>query len=117
MDVSRLHGNVKNVEPTTTPNLINTKLYELITQGRHGTDFSFNILKIFEKGTVKTQSHADEHAVFVLVGKCQIQVGEELVTLDKGGYLYIPSNATHSFSNLEQEVVEILILKKRQSSG
>ena len=115
MDFNGLVGNIKDVTPTTTSNLVNTELYELITQESHGTDFSFNILRILQEGAVEKQSHVDEHAVFVIDGKCRIQLGEKWITAEKGNYLYIPPNMTHSFSNVEKKRAEILILKKRQT--
>jgi quercetin dioxygenase-like cupin family protein len=112
MRANVLHGNVKNVVPTKTGNLINTELYELITKESHGTDFSFNMLRILQNGSIKAQSHNDEHAIFLLSGRCEVKVGEETLRLEKNSYLYIPPNAIHAFWNMEEEPAEIVILKK-----
>lgn len=111
MSLNDLVGNIKKVMPTTTSNLINTDLYKLITQESHGTTFSFNMLKILPGGLVKEQLHPDEHAIFILNGKCNALLGEKWITLEKGNYLYVPPNMTHSFSNNEKIPTEILILK------
>ena len=113
MSIDDLIGKLSEVKPKPTSNLINTELYHLITQESHGTDFSFNILKILPKGLVKEQAHADEHAIFVLDGKCRIQLSDNWVNAEKDDYIYIPPNMTHAFSNVEEKPVKILILKKK----
>jgi len=110
-DAKNLAGHKKKVIPKTTTTMINAELYELVTQEKHGTSFSFNIMKIGPGGEVKVQSHRDQHAIYILSGKCRVLFGEESVDMEEGGYAYIPPDLTHSFTNVGTDPTEVLILK------
>ena len=107
----KLAGHVSKVTPKTTANMVNTELYELITPEKHGSPFSFNMMKLQPGGVVKIQAHEDQHAVFVHSGTCRILLGEEWVEVETGGFLYIPPNLTHSFENVGYVTTEVVILK------
>ncbi len=111
MDINNLYGAMAEVEPKGLPSLKNTQLLELVTQGKHGTSFSFNILKMSPGGEVAEQFHADQHAIFIVDGRCRVLLGEEWVTLEAGGYAHIPSGLTHAFVADEQTGASVLILK------
>lgn len=111
MSEDKLMSNINEVKLSTTPNMVNAYLYKLITQESHGTNFSFNMMKILPDGVVKKQSHPEQHAVFILDGKCGILLGEQWVDAKKGDFVYIPENLTHSFTNDGHMVTDILILK------
>ena len=111
MDVANLVGDKKKVIAKTTPNMVDTELYELVTQDKHGASFSFNIMKIKPGGEVKRQSHSEQHAIYVISGKCRILLGDEWVDMEHGGYAYIPSYLDHSFTNAGTGPAEVLILK------
>ena len=99
-------------KPKTGGSLINTELYELVTQEKFGTNFSFNLLKINPGGSVARQSHPDQHAIYILEGGCQILLGDSWVNAVKGDYGYIPAEVVHSFAvPNDGRVTEILILK------
>ncbi len=111
MDNSGLYGNAAQVEPKGLPSLKNTQLLELVTPKKHGTPFSFNILKMLPGGEVAEQSHPDQHAVFIVEGRCGVLLGQDWVTLDAGGYAHIPKDMTHSFRADEKTGASVLILK------
>ena len=104
-------GHVDRIKPSTTTNLVNTDLYELITPKSHGTQYSFNMMRILPGGTVAVQSHPEEHAIYVLEAECKILLSEEWVNVPQGSFLHIPAELTHSFSNESKSSVDILILK------
>ena len=104
-------GNISQIQPGTTSNLVNTDLYELITPKSHGTQYSFNMMRISPGGSVAVQSHPEEHAIYVLEGECNILLGEAWVNVPQGCFLHIPPELTHSFSNESKSSVDILILK------
>lgn len=112
MSNNKLVGHYNDVKPIYNDNLVKTGLCELITPKSHGTDYSFNIIKLQPGGLVKEQSHAEEHAVFILSGTCRILLGEEWVRVQQGNFLHIPANLKHSFSNDEAVPANVLILKK-----
>jgi len=106
-----LIGNKKNVKPINNDNLVNTELYNLITPEIYSTRYSLNIMNILPNGFVKTQSHKEEHGVFIISGKGNILLGEEWFDVRKGSYVFIPSGMVHSFKNSGIEPMEVLILK------
>jgi quercetin dioxygenase-like cupin family protein len=110
-DVEKLVGHTSTVTPKTTANMVDTELYELVTPEKHGSPFSFNMMKLAPKGVVKIQAHDDQHAVFVHSGQCRILLGEKWVDVPQGGYVYIPPNLIHSFENSGTVPAEVLILK------
>lgn len=103
--------NIKEINPTVTENMIKTELYKMISQNNDRNVYSFNMMKIYPDGLVKTQSHVEEHVVFVFSGKCKIMLGKEWFSMQTGDFLHIPSTEVHSFVNYEKEPTEILILK------
>jgi quercetin dioxygenase-like cupin family protein len=110
-DVEKLVGHLQKVTPKTTAAMVDAELYELVTPEKHGSPFSFNMMKLAPKGIVKTQAHADQHGVFVHSGQCRILLGEKWVEVAEGGYVYIPPNLIHSFENRGTVSAEVLILK------
>jgi len=106
-----LIGRLKNVKPQKTSNMVKAELYELITQRNHQTTYSFNLLKILPGGSLKEQSHPEQHAIFLLDGTCSILVGNKWVNVQKGDFLHIPHHVAHAFSNEGKLPVDILILK------
>ena len=108
---NKLVGHAKNVTPKTTANMVDTELYELVTPEKHGSPFSFNLMHLKPGGIVKIQAHEDQHAVFIHKGTCKILLGEEWVSVEQGGFVYIPPNLTHSFENAGNVPTEVIILK------
>ena len=106
-----LVGDARKVKPKFNPNLVQTEIYELITQETYGTTYSFNKMRILPGGSVKEQSHADQHAIFILDGECEILLGDQWVSVEKGQYVYIPPDMRHSFVNSRKTAAEVLILK------
>jgi quercetin dioxygenase-like cupin family protein len=111
MGTYNLHGKMSEVAPKKLPSLKQTQLLELITQEKHGAPFSFNILYMKPGGEVEKQSHPAQHAVFVVEGRCSVLLGEQWVTLNRGGYAYIPPDLPHSFVTDDSEGAHVLILK------
>ena len=58
-------GHIDKIKPSTTSNLANTDLYELITPKSPGTEYSFNTMRLLPGGSVAVQSHLGEHAIYV----------------------------------------------------
>jgi len=54
MEAKNLVGRVSDVKPQMNDKLVNTQLYNLITQDLHGTKYSFNMLKILPDGSIET---------------------------------------------------------------
>ena len=54
--------------------------------------------------------HKQEETIHILKGRYKIQIGEELFTLEEGGFAYLPSNVPHAFLNLSDEDGEIIVV-------
>ena len=104
-------GHIDRIEPGTTENLVNTELYQMINPKNHGTSYSFSMMRVLPGGSVATQSHPEEHAIYMLAGECKILLEEEWVNVPQGSFLHIPPEMTHSFSNEGNSSADILILK------
>ena len=54
--------------------------------------------------------HHQEEAIHVLNGRFRVRIGEELHTLDPGGFAYLPAGLPHTFLNLTDEPAEIVVV-------
>lgn len=110
-DIKDLVGHKKQIIPKIPTSMVGAELYELVTKEKHGTPFSFNIMKIEPGGEVKKQAHHDQHAIYILRGICRVLFGDEWMDMEEGAYAYIPPDLSHSFANAKEDTTEILILK------
>jgi len=53
--------------------------------------------------------HFQEETIHVLTGRYKIRIGEEIFTLEKGGFAYLPSKVPHAFLNLTDEMGEVIV--------
>jgi quercetin dioxygenase-like cupin family protein len=54
--------------------------------------------------------HKQEETIHALKGRYKVQIGEELFTLDEGGFAYLPVNVPHTFLNLTDETGELIVV-------
>jgi quercetin dioxygenase-like cupin family protein len=54
--------------------------------------------------------HHQEETIHVLSGRLKVRIGDELHTLDPGGFAYLPAGLPHAFLNLTGEVAEIIVV-------
>ena len=54
--------------------------------------------------------HHQEETIHVLSGRFKVRIGDELHTLDRGGFAYLPAGLPHAFLNLTDEVAEIIVV-------
>jgi quercetin dioxygenase-like cupin family protein len=54
--------------------------------------------------------HKQEETIHVLKGKFKVQIGDEIVYLNKGDFAYLPSKVPHAFLNLTDEEAEIIVV-------
>ncbi|MHB1568699.1 MAG: cupin domain-containing protein [Solirubrobacteraceae bacterium] len=47
--------------------------------------------------------HHQEETIHVLRGRLKVQIGEQLHTLEQGGFAYLPSGLPHAFLNLTDQ--------------
>jgi quercetin dioxygenase-like cupin family protein len=51
----------------------------------------------------------EDEFFFVLDGRFEVRVGEELHTLEAGGYAYVPRGTVHNFRNVAETASRILV--------
>ena len=54
--------------------------------------------------------HQQEETIHVLSGRFKVRIGDELHTLDPGGFAYLPAGLPHTFLNLTDVVAEIIVV-------
>ena len=54
--------------------------------------------------------HHQEETIHVLSGRFRLKIGEQLHTLEKGGFAYLPAGLPHAFLNLTDQPAEIIVL-------
>jgi quercetin dioxygenase-like cupin family protein len=54
--------------------------------------------------------HEQEETVHVLRGRFKVRIGEQLHTLEQGGFAYLPSGLPHAFLNLTDQPAEIIVV-------
>ena len=54
--------------------------------------------------------HHQEETIHVLSGRLKVRIGDELHTLEPGGFAYLPAGLPHTFLNLTDEDAEIIVV-------
>ena len=54
--------------------------------------------------------HQQEETIHVLNGRFKVRIGDELFTLEQGGFAYLPSQVPHAFLNLTDEPAELIVV-------
>ena len=54
--------------------------------------------------------HHQEETIHVLSGRFRVRIGDELHTLDSGGFAYLPAGLPHAFLNLTDEPAEVIVV-------
>jgi quercetin dioxygenase-like cupin family protein len=53
--------------------------------------------------------HEQDETIHVLSGRLKVRIGDELHTLDPGGFAYLPQGLAHAFLNLTDQPAELVI--------
>jgi quercetin dioxygenase-like cupin family protein len=54
--------------------------------------------------------HRQEETIHVLSGRFKVCIGEDIHTLDPGGFAYLPSRVAHTFLNETDEPAELIVV-------
>jgi quercetin dioxygenase-like cupin family protein len=54
--------------------------------------------------------HHQDETIYVLSGRFKVRIGDELHTLDSGGFAYLPAGLPHAFLNLTDQPAELIIV-------
>lgn len=76
-----------------------------------GGAFDYFIVEVAPKGGPPLHvHHKQEETIHALKGRYKIRIGEQVFTIEEGGFAYLPSNVPHAFLNLTDEVGEIVVV-------
>jgi quercetin dioxygenase-like cupin family protein len=54
--------------------------------------------------------HHQDETIYVLGGRFKVRIGDDLHTLDAGGFAYLPAGLPHAFLNLTDQPAELIIV-------
>jgi len=54
--------------------------------------------------------HKQEETLHVLKGRFKVRIGDEVFTLEEGGFAYLPSKVPHAFLNLTGDPAEVIVV-------
>ncbi len=75
----------------------------LVGEAGEQTRFQLRYFEIAPGGFSSFEHHAHEHAVFVLRGQGEVQLGEQVHPLSFGDIVYVAPHEPHQFRNLGTE--------------
>jgi mannose-6-phosphate isomerase-like protein (cupin superfamily) len=82
-----------------------------ITGDETGGAFDYFTVEVAPRGGPPLHvHHKQEETIHVLKGRFKVRIGEEIVELEQGGFVYLPSKVPHTFMNLTDEPGEIIVV-------
>lgn len=76
-----------------------------------GGAFDYFIVEVAPKGGPPLHvHHKQEETIQVLKGRFKVRIGDEIYTIEEGGFAYMPSNIPHAFLNLTDQPGEIIVV-------
>ena len=54
--------------------------------------------------------HSQDETIHVLKGRYKVRIGDDIFTLEEGGFAYLPADVPHAFLNLTAEMGEIIVV-------
>ena len=73
-------------------------------------NFAMRLFTIEPEGEMPRHSNSVEHEQYVLNGRAQIGVGEEVYTVEKGDVVLIPANEPHWYRTIGYEPFQFLCM-------
>jgi len=75
----------------------------------HGaTNFSMRLLELEPMKSTPMHQHASEHEIFVLVGKGEVEAGDNVYPIRDGSVIYISPNEVHKFNNTGASILRMI---------
>jgi quercetin dioxygenase-like cupin family protein len=103
---------VKKIESINKENVasgINTYKQVLISSNE-APNFAMRKFTIEPNGFIPLHNNTVEHEQYVLNGKAEIQIGDEIFIVKKDDVVFIPAEINHSYKNIGNENFEFLCL-------
>jgi quercetin dioxygenase-like cupin family protein len=82
-----------------------------VTGDETGGALDYFIVEVAPKGGPPLHvHHRQEETIHILAGRFKVRIGEQLFTLEQGGFAYLPSGVPHTFLNLTDEPAEVIVV-------
>src|SRR6266852_933527 len=76
-----------------------------------GGAFDYFVVEVAPRGGPPLHVHQlQEETIHVLKGRYKIRIGDEIFTLDEGGFAYLPSKVPHAVLSLTDETGEVIVV-------
>jgi len=93
--------NLRRYPPEKEMQGVSVKL--LIGPAEGAENFVLRYFEIEPGGWTAQDVHAHDHGVFILRGRGQVQLGEQVIDISSGDVVYIPPNEAHQIHNTGDE--------------
>ncbi len=88
----------------------NASMQVLISPKEGWEGHVMRVLNVDAFGYTPKHSHPWYHVNYVLEGKGELQIGDEVFPLSKGSYAYVPENTLHQFRNTSDETLKFICI-------
>jgi quercetin dioxygenase-like cupin family protein len=76
-----------------------------------GGAFDYFIVEVAPRGGPPLHVHHKQHeTLHVLKGRFKIRIGDDLYTLEEGGFAFMPARIPHAFLNLTDAPAEVIVV-------
>jgi len=78
-------------------------------------DLSVGIYRLPAGGTDPQSPHNEDEVYFVIEGKGEIQVGQEIEKVEHGSIVYVPAHVEHRFQNILEDLKILVFFAPAES--
>jgi quercetin dioxygenase-like cupin family protein len=83
-----------------------------INASQGANNFGMRILELEPGKSSSRHQHENEHGVYVLTGKGEVEAGDQTQPVSEGTVIFIPSNEDHQFHNTGTDVMRFVDVVK-----
>ncbi len=100
--------------PMPVPGASNVMKQLLVGRAEGWTDHAMRLFTVGKDGHSPRHSHPWPHINYIVGGRGELRIGDELREVSAGSVAFVPDNAEHQFRNLaEEDFVFICIVPGR----
>ncbi len=83
---------------------------QVLISSKEAPNFAMRKFTIEPNGSMPLHNNTVEHEQYVLNGKAEVQIGDDLFTVQKDDIVFIPAGVYHSYKNIGDKSFEFLCL-------
>ena len=87
---------------------------QVLISSSEAPNFAMRKFIIEPGGSMPIHFNSVEHEQYVLNGKAEVQIGDELIIVQKDDVVYIPKEVKHNYKTLGNEAFEFLCIVPNQ---